>query len=411
MLRRLALLLTILWLGGCGGPKAYVRPGFVEHPPRRVAVLPFVITYAYDLREEQSVPESHAARRDTFRKIFYYAFTPLGYEDMKLADVDTQLTAGWGPIEQGAWRAASAQELGRALGVDALIYGELSRVSHFASPFYTDTRLDASLRMVEASSGDVLWSKSIIEAERGGAVLQKSQAVDFLKDQVRSYRPMVKFQRVAEAAARRFVSDMPNPTMSFAADAQAIWQANRQELGTVRLAILPFEAKRKDWQKGAQTLRTDLAVSLQESPFEPVELQQVDAVLTQQGWSEGQSLPANLSLAALAGQLGADLLLRGTVTNWGKGYAVVQSWVKAELQLELVDPMSGEVIWSEKKKNTRQAGILKVPTGYKAFATTPISGMKTSHLERVASHLSRAMVQDLSTSPAVMAYLSERKKE
>ena len=411
MWRRLALLLTVLWLGGCGGPKAYVRPGFLDHPPRRVAVLPFEITYTYDLKAGESIPLEHTARRDVFRKTFYYAFTPLGYEDMKPSDVDAKLEAAWGSMTPGRWRLASPQELGNALGVDALIYGELGRVSHFVSPLYTDTRLDASLRMVEASSGDVLWSKSVIQAERGGAALQKSQVVDFIKDQVRSFQPEVKFRRVAEAAARQLVSDMPNPTMSFAADAQSIWQANRQELGAVRLAILPFEATRKDWKKGAQTLRTDLAVSLQESPFEPIELQQVDAVLTQQGWSEGQSLPANLSLAALADQLGADLLLRGTVTNWGKGYALVQSWVKAELQLELVDPTSGEVIWSQKKKNTRQAGILKVPAGYKAFATAPISGMKTSHLERVASHLSRAMVQELSTSPAVMAYLSERKKE
>jgi hypothetical protein len=403
----------VLALAGCGGPKAYVRPGFLDHPPRRVAVLPFVITYPYDLREDQSIPESHEARRDAFRKIFYYAFTPLGYEDVKLGEVDEKLAA-WGPIEQGAWRSASPQELGKALSADALIYGELSRVSHFATPFYTDTRLDASLRMVEASSGDVLWSQGVIEAERGGAALQKSQAVDFIKDQVRSYRPTVKFQRVAEAAARQLVSDLPNPAMHLGPEAQSAWEvsaweATRRELGTARLAILPFQAKRAGWEKGAEALRADLAVSLQESPFETVELQQVNAALARQGWSEGQPLPVPLSLARLADDLHADLVLRGTVTNWGKGYAIVQSWVKAELELELVDPESGEVIWSEKKKNTRQAGLLKVPVGYKAFATAPIQGLKTSHLERVASHLSRAMVQDLATSPAVMAYLSERK--
>ena len=398
-----------LVLAGCGGPKAYVRPDFLDHPPRRVAVLPFEITYTYDLKAGESIPLEHTARRDVFRKTFYYAFTPLGYEDMKLSDVDAKLEAAWGSMTQGRWRSASPQELANALGVDALIYGEISRLSHFVSPLYTDTRLDASLRMVDATTGEVLWRKSVIAAERGGAAFQQGQVVDFLKDQVRSFQHGVKFRRVAEAVARQFVSDMPNPPMS--ATASSASQASRQELGAVRLAILPFQAKRADWEKGAEALRADLVVSLQESPFDTVELHQIDAALRQHGWSEGQLLPANLSLATLAHDLGADLLLRGTVTNWGRGYAVLESWVKAELQLELIDPASGEVLWSEQKKNTRQAGIFKVPAGYKAIVTAPIAGMRTSHLERVASHLGRAMVQDLSTSPAVMAYLSERKKE
>ena len=93
------------------------------------------------------------------------------------------------------------------------------------------------------------------------------------------------------------------------------------------------------------------------------------------------------------------------MTDWGRSYAVVQSWVKAELQLELVDAASGTVLWSEKKRNTRQAGILKGPTGYKSVVTAPITGMKKSNLERVQVHLAREMAQDLAASAAVQTYL------
>ena len=216
--------LTLLLAAGCGGPKAYIRPGFVEHPPKRVAILPFINTYAYDLKPGEAPPPEHAQRLAMFRKTFYYAFAPFGYEDIKPSDVDAKLAAMWGPVEQGGWRSASPKELAMALGAGALIYGEISRASHFATPLYTDTRLDAALRMVEAATGGVLWSKSVIVAERGGAALQKSQVVDFIKDQVRSYQPTVKFRRVADTAARQLVKDLPNPPMS--ATASSGWSAS-----------------------------------------------------------------------------------------------------------------------------------------------------------------------------------------
>ena len=396
---------ALLALSGCGGPKAYVRQGFLEHPPRRVAVLPFVITYPYDLQAEQALPTSHTVGRDVFRKTLYYALTPYGYEDIKLSDVDRRLSDAWGPIESGAWRQASPQALGQALGADALIYGELSRLIYFSTPLYTQASLTASLRMVEAATGETLWRQEVSVAERGGALLQSGQVVDLLKDQARSFNPRVKFLRVSDVAVKRALKGLPNPPMSMEASHQPEGVAGQG--AAVRLAVLPFGAKHKNWEPGAPLLRTYLTASLQESPFEVVEIQRVDAALKELGWTEGAPLPASLSLAKLADALDADAVLLGTVTDWGRTYLIVQSWVKAELHVELIDPRSGEVIWSEKKRNTRQAGLLKGPTGYKAIATAPIMGLKTSHLERVASHLTRALADDLGTSPAVMAYLND----
>src|SRR3989338_6711396 len=112
----LAALLAV----GCGGPGAYVREGFMEHAPKRVAVLPFVITYAYDLPEGETIPASHRDARDMFRKTFYHALSPFGFEDVKLADVNAQLTTRWGLVEAGGGgaggnrphRRSSAKPLG-----------------------------------------------------------------------------------------------------------------------------------------------------------------------------------------------------------------------------------------------------------------------------------------------------------
>lgn len=382
-------------LAGCAGPKAYVRPGFLEHPPTRVAVLPFVITYPYDLKAGEAIPASHVIGRDTFRKTFYYAFAPYGYEDMKLAEVDQKLSDAFGPVDEGKWREATAQTLGRTLGVDAVIYGEISRIVHLSTPLYTETSLRGSLRMVETSSGNALWRQPVSAAERGGALMKKGQVVDFLKDQARSFHPEVKFLRVADAAARQALKGMPNPAMS----AHEV-TASAAASGRARLAILPFEAKRQPWQPAADALRQDMAASLQESDFDVLELQGIDAALKDHGWMPGQSVTVDA-----AGALGADVLLRGTVTDWGRSYAVVESWVKAELQLEVVDAASGTVLWSEKKRNTRQAGLLKGPTGYQSVVVAPLTGMSAGNLQRVETHLAREMAQDVATSAAVRTYL------
>jgi len=78
------------------------------------------------------------------------------------------------------------------------------------------------------------------------------------------------------------------------------------------------------------------------------------------------------------------------------------------LQLELIDPHSGELIWSEKRANSHQAGILKGPTGYQSIAVAPITWLTSGNLARAANNLTRSMAADLAKSPAVLAYLSER---
>ena len=405
MMRASRWALAALVAAGCAGPRPYVRPGFEEHPPRRVAVLPFVITYPYDVAQGEATPALHAAGRDMFRKTFYYALTPYGYQDVSLQEVDAKLVAAWGPLDQEGWRQAAPQALGAAVGADALVYGDLNRIMYFATPLYTETSLDASLRMVDAATGEVLWRQQVRAAERGGALMQQGQVVDLLQDQARSFHPDVKFLRVADDAVARALQGLPNPVMAGTGH-----DGPGAPLSGLRLAVLPLEPRRKDWRRGATTLRRYLTASLQDTPFQVLEIQLVDAALGAQGWREGGPLPEALSLAQLADTVGADLMLRGTVTNWGKGFAVVESWVKAGLELELVDPRAGTVIWSDRRKNVRHAGILKIPTGYKSIVTAPLMGLQTDHLERVATHLARSLVADLEASPAVAAYLSEQRR-
>ena len=400
IMRRLIASLGLIWVAGCA-PNAYVRPGFLEHPPKRVAVLPFEITYAYDLSEGEGVPPEHAIGRDILRKIFYDRFTPYGYQDIKPEQIDQILIAKWGPLEAGGWKQATPQELGAALGADALIYGELPRVMHVASPMYTETSLSAKMRMVDAATGEELWrSRPLTVAERGGVLVKKGQVVDFIKDQARAYDPHIKFLRVSDVAVVKALRGLPNPPLQL--DGLATVGATR------RVAILPM-ASNKKLGRVAETLRGFLAASMQESAFDVIEPQQVDAALKAQGWHEGEPVPETLKLDELGRALGADAVLRGRVKKWARTYLVLESWVTAEMEVELVDAATGHTVWTKSRKNSRQSGILKGPTGIKSLATAPLSGLKTSHLERVAKHLTRELTSDLSNSPAVQAYMSERR--
>ena len=96
-----ALLVAATAVGGCAWNKAYVRTGFLDNPPRRVAVLPFAITYAYDLGAGEAIPEPHMIGRDALRKAFYCGFAPYGYEDIKISEIDKKIADTWGPIESG----------------------------------------------------------------------------------------------------------------------------------------------------------------------------------------------------------------------------------------------------------------------------------------------------------------------
>ena len=252
---------------GCSGPKPFVRENFLEHAPASVAVLPFVITYPYDaVPGEEVPPPSHRVGRDAFRKAFFYALTPYGYHDRKLVEVDELLSAGWGPLETSGWREASPHLLGETLDAEALIYGDIHRIIFFATPLYTEARIDATLRMVSASTGEELWRQHLVAVERGGVLMKKGQMVDLVKDQLSSYNVVAKFARVCDTAVRSALKGFPNPPMSAAADTH---EADEQP---VRLALLPLDAAEKQaWQEPAKLMRGFLAVNLQEGPFEIIE--------------------------------------------------------------------------------------------------------------------------------------------
>ena len=132
----LFLLLLAVSLGCAGGQHHFLVPDYGSRTPRSVAVLP-VMNETVSLK----APEA-------FRPILLSRLSSKGYETPALSSIDGRL-AGRGIYEAGQIHALAPQELGRLLGVDALLYTtvtEFNTTTHFRDRISNLEPLLASLQ-------------------------------------------------------------------------------------------------------------------------------------------------------------------------------------------------------------------------------------------------------------------------
>jgi hypothetical protein len=167
----LALLLTIL-IGGCmvatkqtiitpeilslfeGTYK--VDPYMEKNRPLTVAVLPF-----FD--QSKSKQGFEAVRRG-----FYNHFSSLPFKDMELYRIDDLLKkADLTDPEQ--INKADPRKLGEILGVDAVVFGEISNFDKLFAVVYSQVSVGAEVKMYETKTGRFLWSgQHIVRIHEGG---------------------------------------------------------------------------------------------------------------------------------------------------------------------------------------------------------------------------------------------------
>ncbi|MCE5263991.1 MAG: DUF799 family lipoprotein [Deltaproteobacteria bacterium] len=167
----LALLLTI-WVGGCVvateqtviAPQILspfegtykVDPYMEEHRPLTVAVLPF-----FDRTADKQAFEA-------VRRGFYNHFSSLPFKDMELYRIDDLLKkAGLTDPEQ--IQKTDPRKLGEILGVDAVVFGEISNFDKLFAIVYSQVSVGADLKMYETKTGRFLWSgQDVVRIHEGG---------------------------------------------------------------------------------------------------------------------------------------------------------------------------------------------------------------------------------------------------
>ncbi len=202
------------------GGKIYVSPALVKDPPRRVAILPFRSSIgAGRIEGSRSLYEFLTGNGDIptaekmaerMRESFFGQFAQLEFEEMKIAQVDRILAENglesWEQI-----RSLPPQKLGNLLGVDALIFGEVTQFDYYYAFLYSQLAAGLSLEMVDARSGKALWRAH--DARRDHTVRISVDPVGLAVGVFQvgfSMRP-INMMRAMDEACRELVGTIPPP--------------------------------------------------------------------------------------------------------------------------------------------------------------------------------------------------------
>jgi len=124
--------------------------------PSKVAILPFV--------NHTSTPEAGVL----VRRMFYNFFSSLNYRDLEPFEVDQNLKLNDLYADVTAGRKVSPRQLGQLLGVDAVIYGDVTSLGKIFALVYSDNQAGLKARMVSCRTGQTIWSlEHTIHLEEG----------------------------------------------------------------------------------------------------------------------------------------------------------------------------------------------------------------------------------------------------
>ncbi len=148
-----------------GGKKFDIADEFYTDPPRKIAILPFdnMIGGKYILN---SVPLPRFSKKETdgwnwtyanrLRRFFFGHFASREFVDIELMYVDKTLQE-LGILTPNDLYKIPAQELGRILGADALIYGRVTEYKNSYYMLYKQIRIGLSIKCVSTKDGSTFF--------------------------------------------------------------------------------------------------------------------------------------------------------------------------------------------------------------------------------------------------------------
>ena len=196
--------LILIILAACGS-----KGGVIEEPepevseniqlPHKVAILPFA--------NHSSNPEAATI----VRKMFYNFFSSLNYLDLEPSFADGKLKTNnfYQKIVSGD--AVSLQKLGRVLGVDAVVFGEVLNLGKIYAVLYSDTQASLRARLVSCYSGQTIWRLEYTAHLRSGDVPLSitGLAAALVKTAISHQRATV--MQAASKLCMQMIATVPNP--------------------------------------------------------------------------------------------------------------------------------------------------------------------------------------------------------
>jgi len=150
---------------------------------KRVCVLPF-------LDRTQTPGVAKQVRQSVAGHLSIKHFT-----DVELSDVDERLAK-----IDGEWRNLPPQQVGRAVGCDALLYGEVTEASRLYLALYSQLTVAAAIQLVDVTTGQPLAQESYATKFRAGGVPLSPLAI--VPDAVKT------FSNLSETQMTRAIDDL-----------------------------------------------------------------------------------------------------------------------------------------------------------------------------------------------------------
>jgi hypothetical protein len=200
----LAIVFLILGATSCAikdmllpAPKPVVKEE--EQLPHKVAIIPFV--------NQTSNPEAS----NIVRKMFYNFFSSLNYLDLEPFVIDDNLKRNglYQSIISG--EPVSATRMGQLLGVDAVIFGEVTGLGKSYALLYADNAASLKARMVSCDSEKVIWElEHSVRLQEGELPLSLTGLAAAIIKTAISHQQASHLQAAAELCMQ-MVATIPNP--------------------------------------------------------------------------------------------------------------------------------------------------------------------------------------------------------
>ncbi len=182
-------------------PKVTISETIKTSPPKTIAILPF---------------ENLTGKEEAFeivRGSLYNHLSSKTYELPKLYRIDRILQ------EQGLTKAEeihrkTPQELGKLLGADALIYGQITHYDRLYAVLYSQVAVGASLRMVDAKSAAVLWEASHVSRKHEGGVSTTAWGIALTAISTALNLRKIQLLRASDDLFRDVVKTLPAPSVA-----------------------------------------------------------------------------------------------------------------------------------------------------------------------------------------------------
>lgn len=184
-------------LSGCALKPKYLAGDYA--PPQTLALLPMS-----NQTNDMDGPE-------VVRQFMFNLLPRRGYHSIPLETIDAVLREN-GITDGGQLRSITHEKLGKILGVEAVMYGELIEFGDLNIGFYQKKTVQANFKMVDTATGQPLWEDERKVSKKEFALSVDAAKKAFAKGLAKkAIGKMLNFHLKAEAreCVRKIVSTLP----------------------------------------------------------------------------------------------------------------------------------------------------------------------------------------------------------